>query len=211
MQYLRCSLVDAVTGEFTNNCMTPNGLTQPNIAGLNIQLVYDNVQYGTCDDSAVVDGVVVPNSPQNILLTQVELSTILQTIFIAQQATLVTSVLVYSANKRAFYTDSYHPSQLTAGLIKYSQAIAVLAAPDLITAAAAAPDLVAETLISGETLITLANSVKAQYNNLMMLEAQIAGHTTKLRNQINNLSFIDANLFDNFNLLNIDITTGWPV
>ena len=45
----------------------------------------------------------------------------------------------------------------------------------------------------------------------MMLEAQIAGHTTKLRNQINNLSFIDANLFDNFNLLNIDITTGWPV
>ena len=211
MQYLQCSLVDAITGEFTNNCMTPNGLTQPKINGLNIQLVYKDIYYGTCDDSAIVDGTIVPNSPQNILLTQAELATILQTIFTAQQIALVTSLLTYSANKRAFYTDSYHPSQLTAGLIKYSQAIAALAAPDPITAAAAAPDLVAETLISGETLTTLANSVQTQYNGLMAFEALIAGYTTKLQNQINNLAFIDVNLFDNFNLLNIDITVGWPV
>jgi hypothetical protein len=211
MQYLQCSLVDAVTGEFTNNCMTQNGLTQPNISGLNIQLVYKDIYYGTCDDSAIVDGAIVPNSPKNILLTQTELATILQTIFTAQQTTLVTSLLAYSANKRVFYTDSYHPSQLTAGLVKYNQSVAALAAPDPVTAAAAAPDLVAETLISGETLTTLANSVQAQYNGLMALEAQIAGYTTKLQNQINDLVFVNANLFDNFNLLNIDITAGWPV
>jgi hypothetical protein len=46
----------------------------------------------------------------------------------------------------------------------------------------------------------------------MNLEASIAGYCGKLNDQIKEVVWVDADLFDNFNKLSaIDINSGWPV
>jgi len=207
MKYLTWHLVDAVTGEYTNDCMTVNGLTHPSISGLNAILSYNNVIYGTCDDSVTL----VPTPA--VILSQADMAVAAATVFASMQADKISQLNELAITKRdQLISANYHSSEISAGVVKQQQAVLALAAPDDASADLAAPQLKIEADVRGITTKELATRVQAQHVEFMNLEAQIAGYQGKLVDQIKAIVFAPADLFDNFSILNgIDIVVGWPV
>jgi hypothetical protein len=207
MKYIKWHLIDAVTGKYTNDCMTENGLTHPSIAGLDCKLSYNELYYGTCSDT--VTTVDLPA----VIMTSADLATELASIFAELKKDKLSNVAKIAINKRAELLDSsYHSSEITAGVVKYQQALLAQAAATDADADTAAPQLAMEATTRGCTTKVLANLVIAKYTAFMNLEASIAGYCGKLNDQIKEVVWVDADLFDNFNKLSaIDINSGWPV
>lgn len=211
MKLLKCKLVDAFTGLYTNGILTENGLTLPAIPWLDIKLVYSETYYGICNDDNVADTDVFKLSGKNTILTEAELISELKVIFEVYRQNKLTEIWALAKAKRAQYTGEYHPVELTAGLSKYTQAILITSEMSDIEADAIAPIIAAEATERGITTRALSVKIINQYNSLMMLEATIGGYTGKLADTIRSVTWEDTLLWDNFNKFTIDITDNWPV
>lgn len=205
-KYIKYQLVDAGTGQATGGQITSNGLTQPNVAGLDDKIVVGIWHYGTCDDLAVLPD-------QGSFMTGTAMSTELGPYFTKLQTDKTNQVRKTATDKRAYYTSAYHPSELVSGAIKITQALAALAAADDAAADAVAPVIHAEAVVRQITTKVLAGYVQTNYNNFIALDTAIAGFSGRLRDQITAISMNSSNPFTGFtslNAINIDPST-WPV
>jgi hypothetical protein len=207
MNLVKYQLVDSVTGEFTNNQPTKNGLSAPNIDGLECK-VHDGLTfYGTCADT--VTSVLPPAQ----LLNQADMTKELSALFTKlQSAKLEKLNKIAIAKRNTLISNTYHSSELTAGLVKYQQAQLATAATTDTNADTIAPQLAVEAKVRGITTKALAAKVEESYTTLMTMEAQLSGYHGKLADTINALVFDTTILFDNFiNLNKIELEKGWPV
>ena len=201
--YVKCSLVDKITNKFTNNIMSENGLALPKIIGLEVFLTHNDFYYGLCSDESVDLGRIIPISDHNILLTEKQLIKELTNIFNEDKQRKIIELTRILLEKRAKYTPN-----LVSASIRYPEAISITNKSIDITT----PILIKEASLRQCKIKDLAESVIATYNSLVDLDIRISAHAGILLDQINNLVFVNNELFGNmYKLPDINIDTNWPI
>lgn len=207
-KYVKWHLVDSVTQAYTNNIMTPNGLTHPTIIGLDCKVSFGPTYYGTCDTNSTIPEVSAAACEFISLET---LNSELEDVFNAKKLSVKQLIWSKAKDKRQLVAGSYHPAEISAGVVKQQQAVDAIAAINETGAGLIAPLLKIEADVRGISVKELAAKVISAYNNFLAVEASIAGYCGKMVDQFNNVIYEPEKLFDNFEKFNIDWDAGWPV
>jgi hypothetical protein len=212
--YIKCNLVDSETGKFTNNLMTPNGLTLPIVPGLDIKLKYEHDFFGTCNDDVESDPIA-----HYTVLTKDELIVELKKIFEKIRLERISDINALSLTRRNQVTSDYHFSEVFTAILKYKEAKDLLVydtyclslgdTPSTVQAPST-PILSSEASIRNVSVSQVANEYKIKYDKLIDLDIKISSNTALLLDQANAIRFDDEILFDNIRAINFNINVGWP-
>jgi len=156
---------------------------------------------------------VSPVESEAIFLTEEQLNSELAIAFNELKDNRFEHVWHLAKAKREQYTGKeYHPTEITAGLVKHTEALLALAAVDEAEAATVAPSLATEASIREIPIKDLATKVVERYAPFLQLEAVIAGYSGKLADQFRAMVYEPELLWDNFaKLQTVDVNAGWPV